>query len=147
QIIDGRVARLGDEAQRLLGIAAVIGHDVPLVVWATVAGTEEESLLALAERATSVGIVEEAQAHNAVRFRHALVREALYESLPPLRRRRIHRQIGETLVALGHADPDAVAFHFLHAGDERAAEWLVRAGERAQRAYAWLTAADRYEAA
>ena len=30
-------------------------------------------------------------------------------------------------------------------GDARAAEWLVKAGERAQRAYAWLTAADRYE--
>src|SRR5262249_13130106 len=45
------------------------------------------------------------------------------------------------------ADPDAVAYHFQRAGDERAADWLVRAGERAQRAYAWRTAAARYEAA
>ena len=40
-----------------------------------------------------------------------------------------------------------MANHFLRAGDARAAEWLVRAGERAQLAYAWPTAVERYEAA
>ncbi len=43
--------------------------------------------------------------------------------------------------------PDAVAHHFERASDPRAAEWLVLAGERAQAAYAYLTAAERYEAA
>ena len=40
-----------------------------------------------------------------------------------------------------------MAYHFQRAGDARAGGWLVRAGERAALAYAWLTAAERYEAA
>ena len=44
-------------------------------------------------------------------------------------------------------DPDAVAYHFQQAGDARAWEWLVQAADRAQRAYAWLTAAERLQAA
>jgi tetratricopeptide (TPR) repeat protein len=51
------------------------------------------------------------------------------------------------MAALPDPDADAVAHHFATAGDARAAEWLVTAGERAHRAYAWLTAADRFEAA
>ena len=40
-----------------------------------------------------------------------------------------------------------MAYHLQQAGDERAAAWLVRAGERAEDAYALVTAAERYEAA
>ena len=82
-----------------------------------------------------------------IRFTHALIREALYEDVPALRRRRLHRQVGEALAALPAPDPDAVAYHFQQAGDARAAAWLVRAGERAEDAYALVTAAERYEAA
>src|SRR5437773_1205646 len=81
------------------------------------------------------------------RFVHALVREALYQGLPPSRRRGWHRRAGEVLAAEARPDPDAVAYHFRRAGDPRAAAWLLRAGERAQAAYAWLSAAERFEAA
>ena len=40
-----------------------------------------------------------------------------------------------------------MGYHFRQAGDARAAAWLVRAGERAQRAYAWQAAIERFEAA
>jgi DNA-binding CsgD family transcriptional regulator/tetratricopeptide (TPR) repeat protein len=64
-----------------------------------------------------------------------------------MRRRSRHLRVGELLAVLPGADPDAVAYHFGRAGDERAVAWLVRAGERAQRAYAWRNAADRFAAA
>ena len=51
------------------------------------------------------------------------------------------------MLASTDPDPDAVAYHLQQAGDPRAWEWLVKAGDRAQRAYAWLTAADRLRAA
>ncbi|HEX5503057.1 MAG TPA: helix-turn-helix transcriptional regulator, partial [Thermomicrobiales bacterium] len=54
---------------------------------------------------------------------------------------------GEALAATPDAAPDAVADQFRRAGDERAVPWLVAAGERAQRTYAWLTAAGYFEAA
>ena len=146
QVIEGRLDRLGEEEQRLLAVAAVIGQDVPFELWAAVADSDEDALLGAAERAVGAHLVVET-ADGGVRFAHALIREALYEGTAALRRRRLHRRAGEALAALPSPDPDAVAYHYRQAGDARAAEWLVRAGERAQRAYAWLTAAERYEAA
>ncbi|MGI8856208.1 MAG: helix-turn-helix transcriptional regulator [Thermomicrobiales bacterium] len=147
QVIEGRVDRLGEAAHHLLAVAAVIGQEVPLGVWATVAGESEETLSAVVEQAAMAHLMEETPDGRQARFVHALIRETLYEGILPSRRRRMHRQAGETLAALLGPDPDAVAYHYQQAGDGRAAGWLVTAGERAQRAYAWLTAADRFEAA
>jgi DNA-binding CsgD family transcriptional regulator/tetratricopeptide (TPR) repeat protein len=147
QVIDARVARLDAESQRLLALAAVIGQEVPLGVWAVVGGVAEERLLAVVARAEAAHLVVEERDGTAVRFVHALVREALYEGTRPTQRRRWHRLVGEALAALPNPDTDAVAAHFQRAGDARAAEWLIRAGEGAQRGYAYVTAAERYEAA
>ncbi|HEX5504280.1 MAG TPA: AAA family ATPase, partial [Thermomicrobiales bacterium] len=147
QVLDARVDRLGEESRELLVTAAVVGQEAPLALWAAVAGTDEEVLAAAAERAAEARLLAETPDGLAVRFAHALVREALYAGVPPLRRRALHRRAGEALAAGPAPDPDAVAHHFRRAGDDRAAAWLVRAGERAQRAYAWLTAAERFEAA
>ncbi|MGI8855586.1 MAG: AAA family ATPase, partial [Thermomicrobiales bacterium] len=147
QVIDGRLARLGDETQRLLAVAAIIGHEVPLAVWAAVGEVDEDGLLDTVEQATEARLLIEAPDGARVQFAHALIREALYEGVTATRRRRIHRRVGEALASARDPDPDAVAYHFQQAGDDRAATWLVKAGERAQLAYARLTAAERYEAA
>ncbi|MDQ6834004.1 MAG: AAA family ATPase [Chloroflexota bacterium] len=147
QVIDGRIARLGEEAQRLLAVAAIIGHEVAVDVWATIAQRDEEAMLTLIERAADAQVLDESADGTMVRFSHALIRETLVAGVSASRRRTMHRRVGETLAALPNADPDAVAYHFQQASDDRAAEWLLRAGERAQRAYAWLTAAARFEAA
>lgn len=147
QVIDGRIARLGEEAQQLLAIAAVIGQEVPITLWALVAQMDEEELLTVVERAVAAHLLTEHPDGERVRFVHALIREALYESVLISRRRRLHRRIGETLIALPQPDPDAVAYHFRQAADERATDWLVRAGDRARRAYSYSTAAERYRAA
>ena len=147
QVIEGRLARLGAEAQRLLALAGVIGQEVPLGLWGALAQVEEEALLELVERAAEAHVLEEMPDGARVRFAHALIREALYEGLSAPRRRLVHRRAAEALIALPNPDPDAVAHHLRQAGDAWAADWLIRAGERAQRAYAWLTAAERYEAA
>jgi DNA-binding CsgD family transcriptional regulator len=147
QVIDARAARLGEEGQQLLCVAAVIGQMVPVGLWTTVVATDDETVLDLIDRACALRILEETPDGGQVRFAHALVRDALYMGITGPRRRRLHQQIGEAMGALPHPDPDAVAYHFRQADDSRAAVWLVRAGERAQRALAWRTAAERYEAA
>jgi len=147
QIIDTRLTRLGDDADALLAVAAVIGQEVPLAVWSAVTRVDEERLLTLVDRAETANLVAAWADGEGIRFTHALIRDVLYESVPTLRRRRTHRQVGEVLAAFPTPDPDAVAYHFQQSGDERAAVWLIRAGERARQAYAWLTAADRFEAA
>lgn len=148
QVIDARLARLGAEADALLAVAAVIGQVVPLALWAAVGETTEEMLFPLVEQAVETRIIDATADGLSVRFSHALIREALYESVLPPRRRVWHRQIGDALIAQDVApDPDAVAYHFSQAGDQRAVVWLTRAGERARWALAWRTATLRFEAA
>lgn len=146
QVIEGRLERLSEATRRLLEIAAVIGQEGPLDLWQRVSEADEEAL--------STAIVEGIEAHllleapgGQVRFSHALVREALYQGIVLVRRRVWHRTVGAALAEIHSPDPDAVAYHFTRAGDAREGEWLVRAGERAQLAYAWATAVERYEAA
>lgn len=147
QVLDGRLARLGEDSKQLLTLAAIIGQEVPLALWAAVAETDEDGLLGTVDAATEAHLVTVAPDGSTVHFAHALIREVLYEGLVATRRRRVHRRVAEALAGGNLPAPDAVAYHFQHAGDRRAVEWLIRAGERAQLAYAWLTAIERYEAA
>jgi len=147
QVIDGRLRRLGPEARPLLTFAAVIDQEAPIALWSALASVDEPALLTLIERATEARVLDEASDGESVRFRHALIREALYTGIPAQARKRLHRRAGEALLAFAEPDPDAVAYHLRQAGDARAAGWLIQAGERAQRGAAWLIAADRFEAA
>ena len=148
QVIDARLARLGSEVEDLLAVAAIIGQVVPLALWATVGATSEAALLPLIARGIEARVLDATTDGTAMYFAHALIREALYEGVVPPQRRIWHRQIGEALCAQrGAPDPDTVAYHFSQAGDTRAAQWLIRAGERAQQAFAWQTATMRFEAA
>ena len=99
------------------------------------------------ERAVEAQLIEAGDDGDQVGFAHALVREVLYDGVLPPRRRVWHRRVAEVLADVPGADPDAVADHFHRAGDARATDWLVLAGERAQGAYALLTARDRFAAA
>lgn len=147
QVIERRVARLSEASRDLLVQAAVIGQEVPLDLWATVSAVDEEMILAAVERAAEARLLEEEPDGQRVRFCHALIREALYQGISPARRRGWHRRVSEALLATHAPDPDALAFHFLQAGDPRATSWLIKAGERAYQTYAWLSAAERFEAA
>jgi DNA-binding CsgD family transcriptional regulator/tetratricopeptide (TPR) repeat protein len=145
QVIEGRVARLGEELQRLLAVAAIIGHEVPFPVWQAVAEADEEALVAAMERAVEANLV--AATDTGMRFVHALIREALYESVLPMRRVRVHRQVADALLALPSPDPDALVHHLRQARDSRLGYWLAEAGTRAWLASAYVTAAARYEEA
>jgi DNA-binding CsgD family transcriptional regulator len=147
QIIDGRVARLGDRTRQPLALASVIGQEVALDLWARVADLSDDALMAIVEQAIDARLLDATPDGTRVRFVHALTREALYEGVVAPKRRLWHQQVGEALLTQPPVNPDAVAAHFQRAGDPRAWEWFVQAGERAQRAYAWLTAVERFAAA
>jgi hypothetical protein len=146
-VIEERLARLGSEPHAALMIAAVIGHEAPLDVWAEVGERTEDALLDVIDRAVEARILTASPDGLSVSFTHALIREALYEGITPPRRRVWHRRVGEALLARLRPDPDALAWHFGQASDPRATDWLIQAGERAQRAAAWTIAAERSIAA
>jgi DNA-binding CsgD family transcriptional regulator len=145
QLIEERVDRLGQETRALLQVAAVIGQNVPVDLWHAVSDVSEDSLVEIAERPLDAGLLEETPDGVELRFSHALIRESLYESLALPRRRVWHRRVAEAMAAAEYP-AETVAFHFEHAGDRRAIEWHIKAGERAQRV-AWLSAARSFEAA
>ncbi|CAN5641638.1 hypothetical protein BH23CHL2_BH23CHL2_21930 [soil metagenome] len=147
QIIERRLDRLDPETRRPLEIAAVIGQKVSLQVWEAVSELDQVALDTAIEQALAAHILEETPDRKALRFTHALIREALYDGVIPTRRRIWHQRTAERLMALPDPDPDAVAFHLDQAGDPRLVDWLIRAGERAERRWAELMAAEQFDRA
>jgi DNA-binding NarL/FixJ family response regulator len=120
---DAVLLRFGDlsaEARPAAEAAAVAGERFELE--SVVELTSENGVGELLE----AGLIAECGEGRAA-FRHALVREALYRDVPWLRRRALHRELGERLEARGAAGVE-VAPHWLGAQDEqRARSQLLRA--------------------
>ena len=147
QVIEARLEPLRDEERELLAVAAVIGPTTRLDIWSTVTGVDEARLVDTIEAAVNSNVLDASGDGRSVRFTHALIRAAIYEAILPPRRRALHSQIAETLLAGDAAEPDLVAHHLQHGDDPRAPHWLIRAGDRAYYSYAFSSAIERYEAA
>src|SRR5262249_40496288 len=85
-------------------------------------------------------------------FKHALLQDTAYESLPKSRRQGLHRRIAETVrdrfPAMAETEPEVVAHHFTQAGFvEPAVEWWNKAGARAFRRSAFVEAIAHLEKA
>ncbi len=143
QVIEARVARLGADAERLLRIAAVIGHDVPLDLWRSLANVDDQAFGSAIQRVTDARLLRETPP-NGYRFSHALVRESIYDGVLLPVRQAMHRSVAEQLSEMPDVDPDAVADHFIRAADPRAAAWLLRAGENARHQFALRVAVERF---
>lgn len=147
QIVGARLAQIREDDQQLVAAAAVLGQEVSLARWSEVAETDRPALIELLERTARARLMTETPDGAGARFSHALVRQAVYDRLSPSMRRSLHQRAGSAMATAPAPDPDAVANHLRRSGDARAAEWLVRAGERAERAFSWQASAERLEAA
>jgi predicted ATPase/class 3 adenylate cyclase len=108
EVIGGRVVRLGQDAERVLSMAAVIGRDFDLDLLACATSTSENELLDVLDAATAAALVRElADTPGHYNFTHALIQHTLYMDLTLTRRARAHRQVGEALEALCGDRPGA----------------------------------------
>jgi predicted ATPase len=134
QSLAARLDRLG-EAREVAQIGAVLGRDFSYLLLHAVAGFEQDRLqMALDRLAESdLLIVEGAPPSGSYRFKHALIRDAAYDSLLKSRRQALHRRAAEMLLA-AEAEPEAIAHHFTEAAlDDAAIEWWGKAGDQALR--------------
>jgi hypothetical protein len=123
-----RLGRLASSERRLLRLASVLGERFSDADLKVLAGTEVQAGLASLERAEVVGPEPEP---GRWAFRHALVREAAYESMIAEDRRRAHEAAATALEARGEP-PEVLARHFEAAGKRaEAASTLVLAARRA----------------
>ena len=136
---DSLMARLDHLTARTVAqMAACIGRDFDRPLLTAVSGLTEEGLREALDElrrtglivATGIGATER---HS---FRHALIRDAAYESILKGRRAQLHAVIAgaleQSFADLVAAQPEIVAHHFSEAGEPgKAITYWVRAGQLA----------------
>jgi DNA-binding SARP family transcriptional activator len=157
EVVAQRVARLSDDARRLLDAAAVFGAEFELAVIREVLALDEEQLMSGLEDALRARLVLESDPpHANLRFTHALVRDALYHELPGTRRIVLHKRIGNAIEVLHARDLEghlpALVYHWSRAGvpaaeAQRVADYAAQAGDRSLSQLAYEQAAAYYRQA
>jgi class 3 adenylate cyclase/tetratricopeptide (TPR) repeat protein len=147
-----RLDRLGD-AREVAQIAAVIGRQFTLALLGAVASRAASELEAMLVRLVAAGIVfpEERGLERSFIFKHALVRDAAYESLLLARRRQWHERIASALEKhfpdIAANEPELLAFHFGEAGLlAPACDYRMRAGDQAASRSAYPEAIAHFSA-
>ena len=147
EMIEKQIDRLADEEQGVLEAASVAGVEFPAL--AVAAGIEidlarSESICdGLARRGqflrpTGVRGLPDGTVTARYEFIHPLYQDVLYHRVPPARRLRLHRKIGERGIAVygprAGEIASELAVHFERAGDLRGAvDHLRRAADNASR--------------
>jgi DNA-binding CsgD family transcriptional regulator len=125
-VVTRRLSGLSGRARQILPVAAVLGPSFTVAELAAVLGVPALDLLGVIQEAAAVGVL--TAESDRLTFRHEVIRQALYESLPRSARNALHLQAGQALAAAG-APLERAAQHLL-AGttlDTRTLEWLAQA--------------------
>jgi DNA-binding CsgD family transcriptional regulator len=151
-VLFSRIDAIPDGAKRLLEIASVGGREVEHEMLAAVADGDDEVAAGVRVLVDS-GLLVPTRAvdgDDAYSFRHALLREVVYDALLPTERRRLHQRWGEYLsehVAVDSDDAAGVvqlAYHWRVARDARATAASIAAGDRAMTSFSYEIASSEY---
>ncbi len=148
-LVQGRLERLEVDARRVLRAASVFGRQFWRGGVTTLVGTTRETgtrvwLDELVERELiSRSPSSRFATEDEYQIRHALVQQAAYGMLTESDRKLGHTLAGEWLELAGEIDAMVLAEHFERAGDARAIEHFLRAGEQALAACDFAAAAAR----
>jgi class 3 adenylate cyclase/tetratricopeptide (TPR) repeat protein len=148
-VLTSRLDRLEDGVRTVAQAASVVGREFPYdQIAALVAdtGAVDGALIELQRREL---VNEIARVPKRVfQFRHALVADAVYETILLKSRRQWHASLAEFLERLHSEQVEEIADHLIHSKQRgKAAPYLVAAAERAAHAYAISEAIDRAETA
>lgn len=144
-VLTARIDRLQPNERRALQAGSVIGRTFWPSAASAIAGlSEEEIAQALDALVTKEFIVARPKStiagESEFAFRHILTRDVAYNLLPRTQRQRAHAQtarwIESRLLERQEEVIEILAEHLRVAGDERAPEYLYRAGAKARRQYA-----------
>ncbi len=137
EVIMARVDRLPEEVKHILKIASVIGRSFLFRVLSSLVPSSEKLEKTLRALKSRDFIIEKNPLPElAYSFKHALLQEAIYESILSSRRRDLHRQVAECIKSL-YVDRQEefyslLAYHYARGGEEKLAlKYLIKAGDQA----------------
>jgi tetratricopeptide (TPR) repeat protein len=150
-----RVAALPQDALATLELASVIGREFDATAVALAAQAPLADTLTALDHSVRAGIVvEHARTSGRFLFRHALLRDAVYEALSSAQRLALHQAVGDAFEQLAESAPDRyvgeLAHHFLiaaPAGDARFVPYVMAAARRALARMAFEEAVALYQRA
>jgi ATP/maltotriose-dependent transcriptional regulator MalT len=148
--INEELVAVSDESRLILEAAAVAGESFEPELIGAIAERGLPPVLAALDELLEFDFIRPTDAPRRFRFRHPIVRRAVYDGMPHGWRIGAHARAAAALAA-AHAPASARAHHVEYsatAGDERAIELLVQAGRDAaprapETAGRWLLAATR----
>ena len=149
-VIAARIDRLSEAPKRTLQLASVIGREFTRRLVDRLAEIRERTEEFLREL-TALELVNEHRRYPelAYMFKHALTQDVAYGTLLVQRRRELHGLVGLAVEDL-YADRlpehlEMLAYHFARAEDwERALAYLLKAAEKATKAFGLRQALDLY---
>jgi len=126
-----RLSFLADDTLQALRAASILGSGFTLTDLATVTGRSALELSVTLAEAVRARVVEDDG--TALRFRHDLIRDAIYDDIPLSVRHALHREAGHLLAESGAAAMPVAEQLSRGAskGDAAAIEWLTRAARQA----------------
>lgn len=147
QLVAAALRTGGPRVREAVAAASVLGLHPPAGLVAGMLGdVSAAEVIELLRPGVPAGLVEISPGQEAVRFAHALVRDAVYASLTRGQLAALHRRAAELLEpgAVGRDDRAAeIADHWRRSGrTDRAVAWAVRAADAAGAAGAYDQAAD-----
>jgi ABC-type transport system substrate-binding protein/class 3 adenylate cyclase len=152
QALQARLDRLAPDVREVASVASVVGRSFGMPLLERLV-SREQLRPALSELQRLDLVVEERRRPTPeYRFRHGLVQEAAYASLLQERRQELHRIVGTALEEVERDELSEayglLAHHFTEADEpERAARYLLKAGDAARAVYADEEAITHYRRA
>ncbi len=141
--IKARISRLDADCQNILTLASFVGNDFSFEAICGVTNIEEDKLLELMEKLLKTGLVKErvVRGEDVYCFADVIVRDVVHEEVSHLRHRKLHCNVGNAIEKVYAKKIDEhlgeLAYHFLEGGDkEKALDYFLKAGEKAQTVYA-----------
>jgi tetratricopeptide (TPR) repeat protein len=153
ELIERRLAGLGEDGRALARLAAVLGREVDGRVLAVAGALEETAVMEAIDELRLRQVLEEV-GDGRLRFIHDKMREVAYGRIPTGQRVELHHRVAEALEQHHAGAPDfarhtpELAHHWSQAGIHgRASHYFALAGDQARAAYANAEAISFYEAA
>lgn len=133
-----RIDKLGD-SKRIAQIGAVVGREFSLAIMESLTKLSADALRKKLATLIDAGLLMEAEQNDeqSYGFKHAMIRDAAYDSLLISHRKELHKSIANWLASerptLRFSQPETIAYHYKHAGVfNLAIDYWLEAGKRSK---------------